>query len=106
MNGLAILPLTAEGSVSYIRNTVQTFSTLPPVVSRIVGQLMMWCIQCIGKRRESLQQGLYENDMRHALYDQLLTAARDLMTFAGMVRYKLSPKLYQALACAAGDIGL
>ncbi|KAI5307387.1 hypothetical protein KEM56_004040 [Ascosphaera pollenicola] len=106
INRLGILPLTADGSVSYIRGAVQAFSTLPPVVSRIVGQLIMWCIQCIAKERESLQQGLFENDMRHSLYNQLLSMARDLMTFAGMVRYKLSPKLYQALACAAGDIGL
>ncbi|KAI5288218.1 hypothetical protein KEM54_005382 [Ascosphaera aggregata] len=84
INDLQILPLTAEGSVSYIKGAVQAFSSLPLVVSRIVGQLIMWSIHCIAKERERLQQNLFENDMRHTLFDQYLAMAKDLMTFAGM----------------------
>ncbi|KAI5296349.1 hypothetical protein KEM52_003699 [Ascosphaera acerosa] len=105
INELQILPLTADGSVSYIKTAVQAFQALPPVVSRIVGQLIMWSIHCLARERERLQQNLFENDMRVTMSEHYLSMAKDLMTFAGMVRYKLSPRLYQALARAAGDIG-
>ncbi|KAI5310384.1 hypothetical protein KEM55_007706, partial [Ascosphaera atra] len=106
INALQILPLTARGSVAHIRGAAQAFSSLPPVLSRIVGQLIMWSIHCIARERERLQQGLFENDMRHNLSEQLLSMAKDLMVFAGMIRYRLSPRVYQTLACTAGEIGL
>ncbi|EAS29773.3 nuclear pore protein [Coccidioides immitis RS] len=104
INNLQILPLSARGSVAYIRSAAQAFSALPAVIARNGGNLIMWSITCISRERERLQQGVYENDMRQSLADQLLSMAKDLMVFAGMIKYKLPPGVYEALAKAAGDM--
>ncbi|OAX79254.1 hypothetical protein ACJ72_06430 [Emergomyces africanus] len=106
INNLQILPLRAQGSVAYIRSAAQAFPSLPPVISRNAGQLIMWSMICIGREREKLQQGIYENDMRQSLADELLVMAKDLMVFAGMIKYKLPPRAYEMLAKAGGEIGL
>ncbi|KKZ66720.1 hypothetical protein EMCG_07609 [[Emmonsia] crescens] len=106
INNLQILPLRAQGSVPYIRSAAQAFPSLPPVISRNAGQLIMWSMMCIGRERERLQQGIYENDMRQSLADELLVMAKDLMVFAGMIKYKLPPRVYELLAKAGGEIGL
>ncbi|EEH39027.2 hypothetical protein PAAG_01489 [Paracoccidioides lutzii Pb01] len=106
INDLQILPLRAQGSVQYIRSAAQAFPALPPVISRNTGQLIMWSMMCIGREREKLQQSAYENDMRQSLADELLVMAKDLMVFAGMIKYKLPPRVYEMLAKAGGEIGL
>ncbi|KAI1945710.1 nuclear pore complex subunit [Ophidiomyces ophidiicola] len=106
INLLNILPLNARGSVTQIRGAAQLFSSLPPVISRNGGHIIMWSITCISRERERLQQGLYDNDMRRSLMDRMLIMAKDLMVFAGMIKYKLPPGVYEALAKAAGDMSV
>ena len=36
--------------------------------------------------------------------EELLQAAKDLMVFAGLLKYKLSPKVFEALARAGQDV--
>ncbi|WEW59428.1 nuclear pore complex subunit [Emydomyces testavorans] len=106
INNLQILPLSARGSVTYVRSAAQSFSALPPVIVRNGGHLIMWSITCISRERARLQHGVYENDMRQSLADELLVMAKDLMVFAGMIKYKLPPGVYEALAKAAGDMSV
>lgn len=65
----------------------------------------MWSITCIGQERERLQYGVYESDTRQNLAEELLVMAKDLMVFAGMIKYKLPPRVYETLARAGSDIG-
>ncbi|EZF28009.1 hypothetical protein H112_00106 [Trichophyton rubrum D6] len=106
INNLQILPLTAQGSVTYVRSTVQAFSSLPPVIARNAGNLVIWSIICINRERERMYAGVYENDMRQTLLDELVLMAKDLMVFSGMIKYKLPPRVYETLAKAGGDVGL
>ena len=105
INDLNIIPLRAMGSVPYIRSAAQAFSSIPPIVSRNVGHVIMWSIACVGYERESLSSGMYENEIRQALANELLVMAKDLMIFSGMIKYKLPPRIYETLAHAAADIG-
>ncbi|KAL4877258.1 Nup93/Nic96-domain-containing protein [Aspergillus karnatakaensis] len=105
INGLGILPLRAKGSVPYVRSAAQSFSSLPSLISSNVGHVITWSITCIGRERERLSTGLYENDMRQGLAEELLVMAKDLMIFSGMVKYKLPPRVYETLARAGADIG-
>lgn len=43
--------------------------------------------------------------MHQGFATRLLGMAKDLMVFSGMVKYKLPPKVYEALARAGADIG-
>ncbi|GAM33251.1 hypothetical protein TCE0_003f00017 [Talaromyces pinophilus] len=105
INDLQILPLRAKGSVPYIRNAAQSFASLPSVISRNIGPLIIWSITCIGRERERLYAGAYENEIRQALAEELLAMAKDLMLFAGMIKYKLQPRVYETLARAGAEIG-
>ena len=106
INLLHIFPLQARGSVSVIRSTAQAFSALPPVISRNAGHLIMWTITCIAHERERLTTAAYENDMTATLVDNMLVAAKDLMVFAGMIKYKLPPRVYETLARFGGEMGV
>lgn len=65
----------------------------------------MWSIACIGHERNRLNSGVYENEIKQGLADELLVMAKDLMIFSGMVKYKLPPRVYETLARAGADIG-
>ncbi|KAL3487780.1 Nup93/Nic96-domain-containing protein [Aspergillus germanicus] len=105
VNGLGILPLRARGSVPYIRSAAQAFSAFPSVIASNIGHVIIWSITCIGRERERLSSGPYENEMRQGLAEELLVMAKDLMIFSGMIKYKLPPRVYETLARAGADIG-
>lgn len=65
----------------------------------------MWSIACIGRERERLNSGVYDNEIKQGLAEELLVMAKDLMVFSGMVKYKLPPRVYETLARAGADIG-
>ena len=65
----------------------------------------MWSITCIGQERENLSFGMYENEIRQGLANELLVMAKDLMIFSGMIKYKLRPRVYETLAHAGAGIG-
>lgn len=99
------MPLRAKGSATYIRNAAQAFPSFPAVISRNIGHLIIWSIICIAQERERLNSGVYENEIRQSLAEELLVMARDLMVFAGMIKYKLPPRVYETLAREGADIG-
>lgn len=105
IDALGILPVRAKGSVPYIRNLAHSFSILPPDISRNVGQLLLWAIACISNERDGLRTAGFETDVKQTMARDLEAMARDLMVFAGMIKYKLSPRVFETLARAGGDIG-
>jgi nuclear pore complex protein Nup93 len=60
---------------------------------------------CCSRYREHLLQGLYEDQTRRRLADQLLQKAKDLMVFAGLIKYKLPPRVFETLAREGQDVG-
>ena len=44
--------------------------------------------------------------MRKVLADQLLQKAKDLMVFAGLIKYKLPPRVFKTLAREGQEVGL
>jgi nuclear pore complex protein Nup93 len=66
----------------------------------------MWSITCIARERERLAAAVYENEMRTMLAEELLVMAKDLMIFAGMIKYKLPPKVYETLARVGAEMGI
>ncbi|KAI9844521.1 MAG: hypothetical protein M1830_007600 [Pleopsidium flavum] len=103
---LSLLPLTARSSIPLIRASAQTFNTLPPVLARTVGNLLMWTLTCCGKQRDILKSSPYEDRTRHEMADALLVMARDLMVFAGLIRYRMPARVFDALARSGQDVGV
>lgn len=101
-----LLPTGKQSNMQEIRKHAQTFNGLPPVVARLIGHLLMWTIVCCGRRREELRAASFEATAANKnVVEQLETTARDMMVFAGLVRYKLPPRVFEALARAGQEIG-
>lgn len=102
INGLQLLPLHAHGSTSVIRSSATTFNSLPSPVSRNLGPLLLWTIQCIGNQRRVLMDGGYtvagnERGTREQMAEEMGTMAKDLMIFAGLVKYRLGERVWEAV---------
>jgi nuclear pore complex protein Nup93 len=65
--------------------------------------VLLWSIGCCSKYREVLLKGAYEDPTRQALAADLAQKAKDLMVFAGLIRYKLPPRVFERLAREGGD---
>ena len=104
ISALNLLPINANGRVSAIRDRAQTFNTLPHLVSRNIGNLLIWTISAAGKQRELLRESDFEPE-RQRVADHCLQVAKDTMVFAGLVRYKLPPRVFEVLARVGGDVG-
>jgi nuclear pore complex protein Nup93 len=105
IESLRILPLMAGGNLSDIRSTANSFSQYPAEIARNIGNVLLWCIGCCSRHREFLLGGQYDDPMRKVLADQLLQKAKDLMVFAGLIRYKLPPRVFETLAREGQDVG-
>lgn len=109
IDSLKLLPLQAHASIPIIRACANKFNELSPVVSRNIGPLLLWTITCIGQQREVLaarQYGGGEGGMNKEISDELLSSARDLMVFAGLVKYRLGEKVWEAICSTGGDVGI
>ncbi|KAH7552409.1 Nup93/Nic96-domain-containing protein [Bipolaris maydis] len=105
IENLRILPLSAGGNVSDIRAAANSFNSYPQEISRNIGNVLLWCIGCCSRHREHLLSGQFEDPMRKVLADQLLQKAKDLMVFAGLIKYKLPPRVFETLAREGLEVG-
>jgi nuclear pore complex protein Nup93 len=97
-----LLPLSAKGDITVIRQYAQNFNSLVPVLARCVGDLLIWAVLgCNGERERLLKDG-WETDSRKTMIEQLGAAIADLGVFAGLVRYKLRQGVFEVLA-STGD---
>ncbi|KAJ9655048.1 nuclear pore complex subunit [Neophaeococcomyces mojaviensis] len=110
LNDMNILPLGARGDISKIRQMATTFSSLPQIVTRCAGLVILWCVRAIGGERERIaREGSWGDaeakEQMETLKGQLGQMARDLMVFAGLVKYKLPARVYDLLTRAGGEVG-
>ncbi|KAL9105527.1 MAG: hypothetical protein Q9227_009324 [Pyrenula ochraceoflavens] len=104
--GLDIFPLKANGSIPAIRSSATTFASLDPLLARAAGSALLWCLICISNSRESIESGAWDyGRSKEESKTQLNNMAKDLMVFAGMVRYRLPSKVFDMLAQAGGEVG-
>ncbi len=106
IDALDLLPLHARGSIPNIRAHVNAFNSLPQSISRNIGPLLMWAITCIGRQREVLMSGQFEDGTRKAMSEELLQGATDLMVFVGLIRYRLGERVWDAVTRCGGDVGV
>lgn len=109
ISSLNLLPLKAHASIPSIRASATAFNALPPTISRNIGPLLLWTITCIGQLREVLgarEYGAGEGSTNKEISDELLGSARDSMVFAGLVKYRLGERVWEAVCSVGGDVGV
>lgn len=109
LHDMNLLPLRANGSIPTIRAAATTFGTLPQILARCAGVSVIWAVRAIGGERDNIiRHGRWEAGYggdADGMKDQLSDMAKDLMVFAGMVKYKLPSRVYDMLTRAGGDVG-
>lgn len=100
---LHLLPLAAEGNLSSIRTTANNFAQYSPEIARNIGQVLLWAITCCSRHRSTLLSGQFEDPTRRKLADDLLQKAKDLMVYAGLIRFRLPPRVFETLAREGGE---
>lgn len=109
LNDLAVLPLSAGGSIPVIRSLATKFGSLSQLLARCIGVSVVWAVRAIGGERDNIVrngrwEAGYDGDV-DGMKDQLGDMAKDLMVFAGLVKYKLPGRVYDMLTRAGGDVG-
>ncbi|RMD43051.1 hypothetical protein DV735_g2077, partial [Chaetothyriales sp. CBS 134920] len=109
LNDLGILPLSANGNIPSIRAAATAFGALPQLLARCAGLSVVWAVGAIGGERDKIiRHGSWETGYggdRDGLKEQLASMAKDLMVFAGLVKYKLPARVYDLLTRAGADVG-
>lgn len=103
----ALLPLSARGSIPDIRAAANAVNALPQPVARNLGNLLMWAIMAVGGERRRLEEGKggFVDQGRESVREELRGVGRDLMCFAGLVRYRLERGVWEAVVKAGADVG-
>ena len=108
---LSILPLRANSQIQPIRLAAQAFNQLPHPIARTVPHLLIWTITCCVRLRQENHHhhqiqsgGVGVGGGNHRLVDDLVIKAKDLLVFAGLIRYHLPARVFDVLARAGTDV--
>ena len=110
LHRVGVLPLQAQGSIPVIRSAATAFGALPQLLARCAGVSVVWAVRAIGGEREKMVlQGGWEGGVGQDSLDDrkemLSTMAKDLMVFAGLVKYRLPGRVYDMLTRVGGEVG-
>ncbi|KAI9833687.1 MAG: hypothetical protein M1826_006778 [Phylliscum demangeonii] len=106
ITSLDILPLRAASSMPVIRQSAQMFSQLPLPVARIVPHLLIWTLVCCHHHRRVLRDSPFfvDDPTRQRLAADSVTHAKDLLVYAGLIRYHLPARVFEVLARMGGEV--
>ncbi|KAK5169380.1 nuclear pore complex subunit [Saxophila tyrrhenica] len=100
-----LLPTTTSGSLPAIRSSANAFHDLPAVVARTVGHAMLWTVVACSNNVDRLRQADYELGNSREAIVRCVQVARDVMVFAGLIRFKLPGRVWDAVVRVGGDLG-
>lgn len=103
ITALGILPLGCAGNISLIRSAAAALNTLPAEITRNIGAVLVWTISACAMQREVLKGAEWETEGAKEGLERLASDARDLMVFAGLIRYKVPGDVFEMIARAGGE---
>ena len=78
---------------------------MPSAVGRTIGHVMVWTVISCSNEAEKIRGQDYETAARKEIIEQCVQKAKDVMVFAGLIRYKLPGRVWETLARAGQDLG-
>lgn len=100
-----VIPMDANGQVTAIRSKAQAFEIMPQSVARTIGHVMVWAVVGLSNQAEYLRSLGYETGHMDDTIRRCVQTAKDVMVFAGLIRYKLPGRVWETLAKAGQDLG-
>lgn len=99
-----LLPMRAESNITLIRHAAQNFNMVPQVLARCIGVVLVWSIAALGEERRKMAESPFAANKAQG--ESMVQVARDVMVFAGLIRYKLPADVFEMLARAGQNVGL
>ena len=78
---------------------------MPTPIARTVGDVMIWTIAACSNQVDKLRAQEYDTGSRQQTIQRCVQTAKDVMVFAGLIRYKLPSRVWERLARAGQDLG-
>ncbi|SMR48907.1 unnamed protein product [Zymoseptoria tritici ST99CH_1E4] len=100
-----VIPTETGGNISAIRSKAQAFDMMPVPVARTIGHVMVWTVIACSNQVERLRHQEFETGMQAQTIERCVQTAKDVMVFAGLIRYKLPGRVWETLARAGQDLG-
>ena len=100
-----VLPTDTAGNMTAIRAKAQAFNCMQPVVARTIGHIMIWAVIALANEHARLKGAEFETPAQQNVIAQCKSAAKDIMVFAGLIRYKLPGRVWETLAQAGQELG-
>ncbi|EME41843.1 hypothetical protein DOTSEDRAFT_177217 [Dothistroma septosporum NZE10] len=100
-----VIPTEAAGNISAIRSKSQAFDLMPTTVARTIGHVMVWTVIALSNQVTRLKNQEYETPAINEAISRCVQSAKDVMVFAGLIRYKLPGRVWETLARAGQDLG-
>lgn len=101
----SVLPTDTSGNMTAIRAKAQAFNCMQPVVARTIGHIMIWAVVALANEHARLKGAEFETPAQQNVMQQCKNAAKDVMVFAGLIRYKLPGRVWETLAQAGVELG-
>jgi nuclear pore complex protein Nup93 len=100
-----VLPTDTAGNMTAIRAKAQAFNCMQPVVARTIGHIMIWAVVALANEHARLKGAEFDTPAQQNVIAQCKSAAKDVMVFAGLIRYKLPGRVWETLAQAGQELG-
>ncbi|KAM0703504.1 hypothetical protein Q7P35_009443 [Cladosporium inversicolor] len=100
-----VLPTDTVGNMTAIRAKAQAFNCMQPVVARTIGHIMIWAVIALANEHARLKGAEFDTPAQQNVIAQCKSAAKDVMVFAGLIRYKLPGRVWEMLAQAGQELG-
>lgn len=75
------------------------------VISRTIGHVMLWTIIACSNHADRMRATEFETGAQQDMLRQCAQIAKDVMVFAGLIRFKLPGKVWETLAAAGQELG-
>lgn len=100
-------PAGASNNLGVIRERASLLQSLPSALAHTVPALLLMTLTALSRWRAEIQASPFsEGDAtRRGMVKALGDAARDLMVYAGLVRYKLPGRVFERLGEVVGEDG-
>lgn len=100
-----VLPTDTAGNMTAIRAKAQAFNCMQPVVARTIGHIMIWAVMALANEHARLKGAEFDTPAQQNVIAHCKSTAKDVMVFAGLIRYKLPGRVWETLARAGQELG-
>ncbi|KAM0720851.1 hypothetical protein Q7P37_003136 [Cladosporium fusiforme] len=100
-----VLPTDTAGNMTAIRAKAQAFNCMQPVVARTIGHIMIWAVIALANEHARLKNAEFDTPAQQNVIQHCKSTAKDVMVFAGLIRYKLPGRVWETLAQAGQELG-